>query len=253
MSKINQILQEWPRGIIATADWLQSKGIYRQLIDSYINSGWLERIGPGAYKRKEDTVNWSGGLYALQNLQRIPVHVGGKTALELHGLGHYIRMSDTQKTVLWKTPDVRLPSWFLNFKWEADLQIRSATLFTEQMNILSKKQVEEVEITISPAERAILEYLYDIPKYEGIDEADYIMEGLSTLRPTVLQKLLNSCTSVKVKRLFLYLADHHNHSWFKRLDPSTITLGTGKREIVKGGKLNKKYQLVVPDLSREDR
>lgn len=253
MNRINQISQEWPRDVVATADWLQSKGIYRQLIDIYINSGWLERIGPGAYKRKGDTVNWSGGLYALQKLQRIPVHVGSKTALELHGLGHYIRMSDTQKIVLWKTPDVRVPSWFLNFNWKADLQIRSATLFSELTDVLSKKQLEQVEITISPAERAILEYLYDIPKYEGIDEANYIMEGLSTLRPALLQKLLNSCTSVKVKRIFLYLAEHHDHPWFKRLDTSTITLGTGKREIVKGGKLNKKYQIVVPDLSREDR
>ena len=91
------------------------------------------------------------------------------------------------------------------------------------------------------------------PIYEGIDEADYIMEGLTSLRPSVLQELLESCKSIKTKRLFLYMADHHNHPWFKRLDLSSIPLGKGKREIIKGGKLDKKYQIVVPDLKREER
>lgn len=236
-----------------TADWLEKKGVYRQLVDSYINSGWLERIGTGAYKRKGDVIGWQGGLYALQKLQNIPVHIGGKTAFELQGFGHYIRMGNTRQVVLWKTPEVRLPSWFLSYDWKAHLEVRSITLFNKDVHALSQKKFEHTEITVSSAERAILEYLHDVPKYEGIDEANYIMEGLSSLRPAVLQQLLESCTSVKVKRLFMYMAEHHNHSWFKRLDSSSIYLGRGKREIVKGGKLDKKYQIVVPDLSREDR
>jgi len=50
----------------------------------------------------------------------------------------------------------------------------------------------------------------------------------------------------------LYMADHHNHPWFKRLDLSSIPLGKGKREIIKGEKLDKTYNIVVPELSRED-
>jgi hypothetical protein len=49
------------------------------------------------------------------------------------------------------------------------------------------------------------------------------------------------------------MAEHHNHAWFKRLDQSSIDLGSGKREIVKGGILDKKYKIVVPNLSREER
>jgi len=97
-----------------------------------------------------------------------------------------------------------------------------------------------------------LEYVYDIPKNESFDEAHYIMEGLATLRPSVLQSLLESCRSVKVKRLFLHMAATYNHGWFNRIDESSIDLGSGKREIIKGGKLDKKYQIVVPEVNREE-
>lgn len=253
MKKINQILQEWPPGTVITSSWLKEKGVYKQLADIYQSSGWIERIGRGAYKRKGDKVTWEGGLYALQQLENLSVHVGGKTALELQGYGHYIKMTSRDQVILWKTPEVRLPSWFKNYNWKVQLEVRSATLFSGEVDALSDTIVEQIEVRISSAEQAILEYLYDVPKQEGFDEANYIMEGLASLRPKVLQQLLEACNSVRVKRLFMYMAEFHHHSWFTRLDPSKIDFGKGKREIMKGGKLDKKYKIVVPELSREDR
>ena len=252
MKKINPILQKWPPRTVITSEWLNEQGVYKQLADSYEKSGWLERISRGAFKRKGDKVSWPGGLYALQELQDLSVHVGGKTALELQGYSHYIRMDDNQSIVLWKTPDVRLPNWFLSYDWDTSIEVRSVTLFDSGIHALSQTKVDNIKIEVSAPERAVLEYLHDVPKYEGIDEANYIMEGLTSLRPSILQKLLESCTSIKTKRLFLYMADHHNHSWFKRLDLSSIPLGKGKREIIQGGKLDKTYNIVVPELSRED-
>ena len=251
MKKINQILQTWPQGTVITTDWLNKQSISRQSVNNYKKSGWLERIGQGAYKRKGDEVSWKGALYALQKLQGLSVHVGGRTAIELQGFGHYVKKSSNQ-VILWKIPEVRLPSWFQEYDWEANLEVRSATLFNREVDEFSQTKVENIELTISSAERAILEYLRDVPKDESIDEANYIMEGLSSLRPSVLQTLLEACNSVKAKRLFFYMAEHHNHAWFERLELSSIDLGSGKREIIKGGKLDKKYMIVVPELSRED-
>ncbi|HYX07557.1 MAG TPA: AbiEi antitoxin N-terminal domain-containing protein, partial [Bacteroidales bacterium] len=87
MKKINQILQKWPQGTVITTSWLKSQGVSRQSVDNYKKSGWLERIGQGAYKRKGDEISWPGALYALQKLEKLPIHVGGKTALELQGYG----------------------------------------------------------------------------------------------------------------------------------------------------------------------
>jgi hypothetical protein len=62
-----------------------------------------------------------------------------------------------------------------------------------------------------------------------------------------LQKLLEDCKSVKVKRLFFFFADRHNHAWLKRLDRSRIDLGKGKRMLVRGGKLDPTYEITVPE------
>ncbi len=252
MNKINQILQEWPAGTVITSNWLNEKGVYKQLADSYENSGWLMRIGRGAYKRKGEEISWESGLYTLLKLQSLSIHAGGKTALESQGFGHYIKMGGEQRVILWKTPETRLPAWFKNYAWKVNMEIRSAQLFIEEVNALSTRKLDGIEVEISSAERAIIEYLYDIPAREGFDEANYIMEGLSTLRPQILQQLLEACKSVKVKRLFMYIAEYYNHAWFKRLNSSRIDFGKGKREIIKGGKYNKKYKIVVPELSRED-
>jgi hypothetical protein len=245
-------LKEWPPKTVATTRWLEEKGVSRQLVDSYKNSGWLERFERGAYKRPHEEITWTGALYTLQKLNDLPVHIGGKTALEQKGFGHYIRKGAHQKVILWKEPDVRLPAWFQTHEWDVTLHLRSVRLFENDTGVFSEKEIEGITLRLSSPEQAIMEYLYDIPKLESYDEANYIMEGLSSLRPSVVQSLLEGCQSIKVKRLFLYLAEMYNHSWFKRLDPSSIDFGSGKREIIKGGKLDKKYQIVVPELNRED-
>lgn len=71
------------------------------------------------------------------------------------------------------------------------------------------------------------------------------MEGLNNLRPSQVQALLEQCNSVKVKRLFLYLAEKSDHEWVHHLQLEKINLGKGKRSVVKGGAYNSKYQITV--------
>lgn len=251
MNKINQILQEWIKGTPITTEWLERKGVSRQLADSYKKSGWLESYGKGAYIRPNDKITWVGALYTLHEIGGYSIHIGGKSALEKHGLGHYVRKGSKERIVLWKKPEQRLPRWFTKRQWDDDLEIRSANLFNHE-DILTTIESVGLNLNVSVAEQAILEYLYDVPKCEGWDEANYLMEGLVSLRPTVIQPLLKHCTSIKVKRLFLYLAEQQQHPWFKRLDVNNIDLGKGKRQIIKGGTLNKKYQITIAEVERDD-
>lgn len=78
-------------------------------------------------------------------------------------------------------------------------------------------------------------------------ECYQLVEMLTTLRPKVLQELLEQCRSIRVKRLFLYLADKAGHLWFTRLDRSRIGHGKGKRVIGTGGVLVPDYELVLPN------
>lgn len=64
-----------------------------------------------------------------------------------------------------------------------------------------------------------------------------LMEGLRNLSPRRLHTLLVACRSVKVKRLFLWFAERHEHPWLEKMDRKKIDLGHGKRMLVRGGKL----------------
>jgi hypothetical protein len=102
-------------------------------------------------------------------------------------------------------------------------------------------------LTLSTSERAVLELLDELPDRESFHQADKLMEGLANLSPRRLQKLLEDCRSVKVKRLFFFFADRHAHAWLKRLERKRIDLGKGKRMLVRGGKLDSKYEITVPE------
>jgi hypothetical protein len=91
-----------------------------------------------------------------------------------------------------------------------------------------------------------MECLYLAPGSQPLLEVFELMEGLNNLRPVTVQKLLEGCTSVKVKRLFLYLADKAEHEWYNYINLDKIDLGSGKRAIVSDGVYVSKYQITVP-------
>ena len=74
----------------------------------------------------------------------------------------------------------------------------------------------------------------------------YIMESLTTLRPKLMQMLLESCTSQKVKHLFVYMAEKAGHPWFKALKLDAISLGTSRYMVVPIGKYISKYNMTIP-------
>jgi hypothetical protein len=96
-------------------------------------------------------------------------------------------------------------------------------------------------------ERAALELLDEVPSRLSHDYAWDTFTGLTSLSPKRLQALLEHCTSVKVKRVFLALAERQRHSWFARLDVGRIDLGSGKRAFVPGGRLDAKYLITLPE------
>ena len=101
-------------------------------------------------------------------------------------------------------------------------------------------------LKISAPERASMEMLHLVPRKVGFDEASLIMENLATLRSEMVQRLLAMCRSIKVKRLFMFMAEKHGHSWVPELDVSRLDLGKGKRMIVPKGRFDTRYRITVP-------
>jgi hypothetical protein len=62
----------------------------------------------------------------------------------------------------------------------------------------------------------------------------------------MLQKLLMACNSIRVKRLFLFMASKTGHAWSRHLDVNSLDLGIGKRSLVKSGVYMPDYYITVP-------
>jgi hypothetical protein len=111
---INTLLQKWPKNTVAVYSWLKENGVSRYLAGYYRQSGWLDSFGVGAFIRRGDNVNEFGAVFTLQNYLKLPVHIGGLSALNLQGLSHYLREEFvTQIFNKYKSP---IPSWFKKSK-----------------------------------------------------------------------------------------------------------------------------------------
>lgn len=243
-SKLKKMLDSHRVGTAALPKWLQGLGISRELQKRYRKSGWLEAIGPGALKRSGEMVNWQGGLYSIQQQAKLPIHAGALTALSIQGLAHYFRM--TEETVfLFSPPQTILPRWFKNHSWGYPVRHIKTSILPAGLG-LSPHEEKNFSITISTPERAILECLYLAPGKLDLVECYHLMEGLSNLRPRIIQELLEQCTSVKVKRLFLYMANKAHHQWLTFVDQKKIDMGKGARSIVKGGLYNSDFHIIIP-------
>jgi len=250
ISKLNQLLHRWPRGTVAVQSWLEKQGVYRQLAETYRKGGWVERIGEGAYIQRGDHVDWTGGLYALQMELGMQIHIAAISALEMQGYAHFLPMGKGHAVWLFKdTQEKRnLPVWVKKrFAQDNQLKVLSRKLFQVEWKLgLMEKKLGEYSVFVSSPERAMMEYLDLVPQRQSLEQALLLMEGLQTLRPQLVQELLEKCTSVKVKRLFIWAAEQEGHPWVKKLDLSHVDFGRGKRMIVKGGKFNNKYNLSLP-------
>ena len=243
-SKINQLLKIQPRGTVLLASWLVDKGYSFDLQRRYRASQWLESIGSGAMIRTGDHVDISGALYSLQTQLGLSTHFGGKTALAMQGKAHYLELS-SRRVYLFGTKGENLPTWFRKNDWESQIEYFSTEFLNSTLGLI-EFQVKEFTIKISSPARAILECLYLSPEKQDLVECYQLMESLNNLRPKQVQELLESCKSVKVKRLFLYLAEKPGHGWFNHLQLDKIDLGKGKRSLVKNGAYVPKYQITVP-------
>ncbi len=245
-TKINRLISAWPKGQIYTQKHLHHLGYNSTLVHRYIRSGWIEIVGVGAYKKVNDNASWEAGLSAIQDQLSKKIHAGGKTGLALLGFSHYGVVNESE-VFLYTPENETLPAWFKNYPWSVKIHFTRST-FQHSLDPNSYVEVQQGEfhIRVSSPERAVLELLYHIPGKQGFDEAFKLMELLQGIRPTLMQTLLEGSHSVKVNRLFFFMAEKINQPWVRRLNPDRVLLGSGKRVVVKNGRLNKRYEITVP-------
>jgi hypothetical protein len=244
-TKINQLLAKIPQDVVLQPSWLLREGYSLDLQKYYRKSGWLKALENGAMFRGNNQPKYEGGIYALQKQSGLSVHPGGRTALALQGKAHYIELNTAQ---IWLFGDQKekLPTWFKKHKWDQKINYKATSFLPKELG-LNEFSFTGFSIKVASPARAIMECIYLAPEKFDLVECYELMENLNDLRPTQVQDLLEACTSIKVKRLFLYMAEKHNHNWYKYLNLSNVNLGKGKRSLVKEGVYVSKYQITLPE------
>lgn len=246
-TKINQILTEWIPGDVHSLRWFNERGVSQNVAYEYYQRGILDKLGPGIYSRKAESPKWSAGVRLLQDELKKKVHVSGRTALELHGHAHFAPMADRPEIYLTSYKKEKLPSWFYNIDFGCDFKFNTSVLFSGEIELSQYKDDSGIRLLISCRELAILEFLNFLDLRYSFETAENYMSGLRTLRSDVMQILLEKCSSVKVKRVFLFLSEKLELPYFKNLNLAEIDLGKGKRQVIEeNAQFDKKYQITVP-------
>lgn len=222
--KLNRLYTSLAPGTPLTSEDLAALDISGDLAVHYVRAGWLERLARGVYSRPSDQPVLHPSLALLQrNFHGL--HVGGKSALDWHGIRHYVSQRPILHLYGWKAG--RLPNWFTQ-RFPAEYHRKR--LFEEQPDALLQVRPLEKEggPLVSSPERALLELLSEVGVRQPLQEAREIVESTYSLRAGVLGDLLKSCTSIKTVRLCLQLGRELSQPWAGKLNPSELPKGSNR-------------------------
>ena len=242
-SKLNRLLQKRNAGGLYFSAWLKDNGYSDQLLKSYRDSGWLNALSKGVMYRIGDTLRSLAVLESYNSQLGKNYHIAAHSALELAGFSHYVPMG---KPVLMigHPKQEPVPNWMKSVDLDYSLKFFSTETFSKPRLTLFNTYYPHLSASVP--EQAFLECLLLAPKQYSYMDLYYIMEQLTTLRPEVIQNLLENADNLKAKRMFLYMAERAGHYWFNSLNVDKIELGSAKHQLVEGGVYIPKYKITVP-------
>lgn len=248
--KLKSLLQEWPAHTILTSRVLKARGLSHSNIANYQRFQWITSIGRGAFKKASETVSWEGRVYGLQQHDKDTFFVGGKTALELSGAAHFVPFQ--QSTIfLFSCASQLPPLWFRNAECGPVFHFHTQRILPPLEGI-TQHDCGDFSIEISSRERAALEMAALVGQAHSFQELALIFENLGSMRPKMMQSLLEACSSIKAIRVVLFLGHRNQHPWHHELDLSRIPVGVGPREVVKNGIYDSLFKITYPKGLFED-
>ena len=188
--KLNKLYTHLAPGTPLTSGDLAALGISADLAVHYVRAGWLERLTRGVYCRPNDPPTLHPSVALLQRSFE-GLHVGGKSALDWHGIRHYVSQRPTLHLYGWKAG--RLPRWFTE-RFPAEYHRKR--LFEERPDALLHVRPFESRKgapLVSAPERALLEVLSEVGVSQPMQEARELVESSYSLRADVLRDLLKRC------------------------------------------------------------
>ena len=208
-----------------TSRELADDGISADLAVHYVRAGWLRRLARGVFTRPDAQLQRDPSLLLLQDM--VPgLHVGGKSALDWHGVRHYV--SGEPRLHLYGLESAKLPSWFTAVFPAEYHRKRLFQSDSTGMRHVGPFGGRDDGPNVSAPERAFLELLSEVGVRQPLAEARELAESTYAFRPTVLRDLLKDCVNVKTVRLCVQLGRDLSLPWSKKLDPLELPGGSDR-------------------------
>ena len=225
------VLAQLPRGTPLGTEILSAHGISAKRASALVQSGWLQRLGRGAYQLPGDTLNREACLVFLSH--HVPgLHVAAKTALAWRGVRHNLAYRET--VVLWGDQPARLPAWLAPV---VSIRYRVAHIFAADLPAglgLAPLPSGHPELLVSTPERALLELLSEAGSFESVEDVRQLVGSTRNLRQPVLDQLFSHLTRIKVARLAAKLARELALPWLELAEHHSRRLGGGRRWVSVG-------------------
>ncbi|MCY4161846.1 MAG: type IV toxin-antitoxin system AbiEi family antitoxin domain-containing protein [Flavobacteriaceae bacterium] len=225
MIKIRQWANE-KEGVFLTS-YLKKMGIPNSSLQHYAKQGKIQSLGHGAWYFGKGKLTAYQGIQALQEQTNFPLHVGGITSLILDGNTHYCYFNKS-RIKLFTPSSVSLPLWFSLYHWDFKIRHEKTSFLPDGLGFETYEE-ENFSIIKSTKERALFETLYQTPDQSNTYECYQNLENWWGIEVNIelIQKLLENCNSIKVKRLFLCFIEDIGFDWVPQLNLKNIYLGKG--------------------------
>ena len=261
-NKLKTMLQAIPSGLLVDDAWFERGEYSHSLVDGYVSGGWLENPAPGVYRMPGGSIRWQQVVISMQALMRIPVAIGGRTALQMEEFtSNHLRPESMREVHIYGYGPA--PNWLLTLPCEQIFTFHdSGRLFTVPESGLEPPDLDtgmngimnyrtsayrgqgftqipwgeySWPMTMSSQARSILEVIDELPDPDAEIEVDKVMNRFLMLDPDRLNAVLRACVNADVKNQFLRYAERHNYNWLKMVDMDAIGAVDGSRRAFTSG------------------
>ena len=165
---------------------------------------------------------WLKLIDILQNDLNLDVYPGGYSAIT----GWYHRHDFIFHPIIEKLYGLdidKIPTIILEGDWQREFYLYKSDWFPKDLGI-DKVKTRDYKLKIPSLERALLEMVYDVDIRTSFDTIYDYFGDLHSINPKMFQTLLEHCTSQKIKRLGLFLAEEFCWGYYDKINLTNIKL-----------------------------
>lgn len=241
-NKIGNLMLDQSNWELLFSEWLRKHGYSSQLLQKYVQNGWLKSLCRGVfYRANKQTINAYNAIVSYYAQAGKDIHIAAHAALEIYGYMHYVPMGKPRMMVA--VDGKYIPTWLQQDIFDREIVPFRSEAFPIEHNTFD---YQGQTMPISTPEQAFMECLLLAPKYYDYLDLYMLMEQLTGLRSNIVQQLLEQVGSYRVKRMFVYMAEKSNHAWWEEVDISQVDMGKSKIYYTPTGKYIGKYKITIP-------